>query len=212
MTEPDVALTDYGLAIECALFTTVLFFRGNRKAPVRPWFTLFFASTAIAALSGGTVHGFFLDADAAGHRILWPSTLIAIGGAAMAAWSIGARLWLSERGARRFTTVALLEFLVYSITVLFFTQTFFAAMANYLPAAVFLLIVLFALYCHMGTQELIFGVMGLALTFIAAVAQHREIALHPTYFNHNALYHTIQGVALFMIFRTAHWIIKQKYP
>jgi hypothetical protein len=78
MTEPDVALTDYGLAIECALFSYLLYRRGGQQ-PLRGWFVLFFASTGLAAFTGGTVHGFFLDVETKGYAILWPLTLVAIG-------------------------------------------------------------------------------------------------------------------------------------
>jgi Family of unknown function (DUF6962) len=35
---------------------------------------------------------------------------------------------------------------------------------------------------------------------VAAIVQKRQIALHATYFNHNALYHLIQMIAFVMIF------------
>jgi hypothetical protein len=40
----------------------------------------------------------------------------------------------------------------------------------------------------------------MVLTLVAAVVQQRRIALHPAYFNHNALYHAIQAIALGMIY------------
>jgi hypothetical protein len=44
------------------------------------------------------------------------------------------------------------------------------------------------------------GLLGMVLTLVAAVVQQRRIALHPTYFNHNALYHAIQAIALGLIY------------
>src|SRR5205823_6043329 len=113
MTEPDVALTDYALALECTVFAYLLQRREH---------ALFFGSAAVASLAGGTVHGFFLDARTLGNAVLWRLTLIAI------------------------------------------------------------------------------GVAGLGLIFIAAAAQQARIALHPRYFNHNALYHLIQALALWLLF------------
>src|SRR2546428_2799167 len=83
MTEPDVALTDYALALECTVFAYLL----QRKEHA-----LFFASAAVASLAGGTVHGFFLDARTLGNAVLWRITLIAIGVTAASAWAIGARV------------------------------------------------------------------------------------------------------------------------
>lgn len=58
ITEPDVTLTDYGLALECVLFTYLLHQQGHWRNSIRAWFILFFGSVGLAALAGGTVHGF----------------------------------------------------------------------------------------------------------------------------------------------------------
>jgi hypothetical protein len=207
MTEPDVTLTDYGLAIECVVFAFLLH-SGNRKAPLRPWFTLFFASTGVAALLGGTTHGFFPETASAGYRVLWPATLIAIGLTVMAAWMIGASLGFPKTIARYIHVFAALDLAVYSLLVLFLTHDFSLAVINYLPAAVFLLIVFFKLYGQKKTPDLLAGVSGLVLTFVAAAVQASGVALHPVYFSHNALYHVIQAVALFLIFRAARSLIQ----
>jgi 4-amino-4-deoxy-L-arabinose transferase-like glycosyltransferase len=57
MLEPDVALTDYLLAAEAALFVWLLW--RPRVATAVRWPFAVFASTSVAALAGGTVHGFF---------------------------------------------------------------------------------------------------------------------------------------------------------
>ena len=38
------------------------------------------------------------------------------------------------------------------------------------------------------------------MTFAAALVQRLKVAVHPEYFDHNALYHLIQGVAVLLIF------------
>ena len=212
MTEPDVTLTDYGLAIECALFAFSLYLHGDRRAPTLPWFVLFFGSIGVATLTGGTVHGFFLDPETMGYRILWPLTLLAGGVAAIATWAIGARLWLSEKLARRIITLAIVEFVLYCATVLLYSQEFYITVANYLPPTLLLLMIFHKLHRHMRIRELRIGTIGLVLTFVAAGVQLGRIALHPIYFNHNAVYHVIQAVALFMIFWAARWLVKKKIP
>jgi hypothetical protein len=212
MTEPDVTLTDYGLALECALFAFWLYSHGDRRAPTRPWFVLFFGSIAVATLTGGTVHGFFLDTESMGYRILWPLTLVAGGVAALATWTIGAKLGVSEKTERWIITLAILETVLYCATVLLFSQEFYITVINYLFPTLFLLVVLHKLYRHMRIRELGIGAIGLVLTFVAAGAQQGQVALHPLYFNHNAVYHTIQAAALLMIFWAARWLIKKKVP
>ncbi|MFQ5520745.1 MAG: hypothetical protein ACE5K9_11880 [Candidatus Methylomirabilales bacterium] len=205
MTEPDVTLTDYGLAVECAVLSYLLYRHGDAQQPLRFWFAVFFGSVGLAALTGGTVHGFFLDAEAWGARILWPLTLLAIGVSALAAWAIGARIQFSERAARWITIAAAVEFAGYGAVVLRVTREFQVAIINYVPAAVFLLIVFFLAHRRHRRWPVLVGLAGLALTFVASWVQQSRVALHPIYVNHNALYHLIQTAALLMIFWGARW-------
>ncbi len=208
ITEPDVSLTDYGLAIECALFTYVLYQHGNSQEPLRTWFMLFFGSVGVAAMAGGTVHGFFRDESRRGHAILWRTTLIAIGVGALAGWAIGANILFSPGVARLLSIIAAVEFAVYCLAVLCISQTFMLAMMNYLPATGFLCCALAVGYARSGERELLVGLAGLILTFVAAGVQQRRIGLHPVHFNHNALYHVIQAAALFLIFWSAWWLVR----
>src|SRR2546426_3613230 len=129
MTEPDVALTDYALAIECTIFAYQL----QRKEHA-----LFFASAAVASLAGGTVHGFFLDARTLGNAVLWRITMIAIGVTAASAWAIGARVLFPGPTARRVSIAAAAALAAYCVVTVFITQEFRAAVVFYLPAVVFL--------------------------------------------------------------------------
>ena len=76
MTEPDVALTDYLLALEGVLFVALLLRRYQTIGHLHVWFTVFFAAASVASLCGGTVHGFFHDEQSAGYAILWRATLL----------------------------------------------------------------------------------------------------------------------------------------
>jgi hypothetical protein len=205
VTEPDVTFTDYGLALECAVFTYLLYRRGHPDQPLRAWFAVFFGAVGAAALAGGTVHGFFLDERTTGYTILWRATLIAIGASALAGWAIGARLLFPAGVARVVSIVAATEFAAYSLAVLFINQTFRLAVMNYMPAALFLAIALGVVHARLRARPALIGLAGLGLTFAAAGVQQGGLALHPIYFNHNALYHVIQAVALFMIFAAARW-------
>lgn len=200
MTEPDVTLTDYGLAVECALCVYLLHRRGRERTWLLPWLVFFFAAVGGAALAGGSVHGFFLDERTVGHLILWRATLIFIGGTALAVWAIGSRIWFAPASVRRIDMVVWIAFAIYAAVVVFVSQEFLAAVVFYLPAAVFLLIVLARAYTRVRERSFLLALSGLGLTFVATAVQVGRIALHPTYFNHNALYHVIQAVALWLLF------------
>lgn len=207
ITEPDVTFTDYGLAIECALFSYLLHRQGSLQRQLKTWFMLFFMSVGVGALAGGTVHGFFLNEATAGYAVLWPTTLLAIGMTALATWAIGAKIHFSTTIARWITIVAAAGFVGYCVVVLFVTQDFFVVIVNYLPAVFFLLLVFLDLYLKTRARLVLFGLVGLALILVASWVQHSGIALDPIYLNHNAFYHLIQAVALFLIFWSARWFV-----
>jgi hypothetical protein len=196
MQEPDVTITDFLLSIEALAFA-VLIARSSTTASQR-WFVMFFGATALASLAGGLVHGFFSDS-----KVLWRIVLIALGVVSAAAWAIGAQLLFSTRVAKLVTTAAWIELALYALLVVFVTDSFAVAIANYLPSTLFLVVAFFVSYRANPSMPLALGLGGLVLTLIAAGVQQARIALHPTYFNHNALYHLLQAIALFLIFRAS---------
>lgn len=208
MTEPDVTLTDYGLFVECAAFAWLIARRPARSGSLRLWVVLFFASTAVAALLGGTVHGFFVDEPSGVGRWLWTLSLLAIGATALAGWAIGARLLLSPDRAGRVVRAAAGLTAVYAAVILFWSDAFWVAVAGYLPAAVFLFAGFMRAALRGRTMWARLGACGLALSFVAAAIQQLRIAVHPVYFNHNALYHVVQAVALALVFVASRGLLK----
>jgi hypothetical protein len=208
LTEPDVVLTDYALAVECALLARLLWRSGAPSSRLRAPFTIFFASIGASALAGGTVHGFFLDPASAGHRWLWPATLLGIGVTAAAAWIAGARMLFGPRPARAIAWAAALGLAAFAAHVIGGAQAFRVAVLFYLPAALFLTLAHAVRFARTRAREIAIGLVGLGLSFAAAIAQQARMALHPVYFTHNAVYHVIQGVALLLIFRAARSLVR----
>jgi len=206
MTEPAVTLTDYALAVECAVFVIALSRLEARDKELRLWFVVFFASIGAASVIGGTVHGFFLEATSPGRRILWPATLFAILVTSLVGWNIGAVLQLDERKATLVRRLAIAQLVLFSMVVLFVTSRFYVGIIAYLPSTVFLLCALLRTHRRRPDTALRWGVAGLALTLAAAAIQQLHVGIHPVYFNHNALYHVIQGGAFGMIFVAARSI------
>ncbi len=211
MTEPAVTLTDFGLFLECGIFAALLLRCGSR--PLARWFALFFASIGIAAFCGGLVHGFFLDETTQANAILWRVTMTAIGVTAFSAWGIAVRLppRLSAGGqmwgravVKAVTVLAAVTLLVYEVVVLGVNQDFSVAILHYLPPMLFLLVVLFLQVWKDGRRASLYGLCGVVLTFAASGIQQAGISIHPVYFDHNALYHLIEAIALFLIFLYAY--------
>jgi len=200
LLEPDVALTDYGLAVESAILAWLIRTR-SREGKRSFWFALFFAALAVSALLGGTAHGFIADKESLLHQIVWNGTLLAIGASAVAGWAIGAHLIWSDAVAAAVVRIAFVVFLAYTAVVLFIAQSFAVAVIHYLPAAAFLLAAFGTAYFRCHARWALVGAGSIALMFAAAVVQQSGIDLHPQYFNHNALYHLIQAIALFLLYR-----------
>jgi hypothetical protein len=210
MTEPDVALTDYGLFVECAVFAWLVFRQTAQNTALRAWVVLFFAATALAALCGGTVHGFFTDETAGVGWALWKVAMLSIGGAALAGWAIGGRLLFSRRGADRVLVFAAGLIVAYAAAIVFVNDAFVVAVAGYVPAAALLLAGFIRAAVRGQGGWATPGAWGLALSFAAAAIQQLRVALHPVYFNHNALYHVVQAVALALLFAACRGLLNMR--
>lgn len=212
ITDPAVTLTDYALAVECATIVILLARSEATDKELRYWFVVFFAAAAAASLLGGFVHGFFKNPGAAGHAVLWPATLLSILASGLAAWFAAARLQLSEPARATAQRAAVAGTVLLAFVVVFVKQKFYVAIIGYLPATLFLLGAFVAAYNRRPARPIAWGIFGLSLTLIAAGIQRLGIAIHPRYFDHNALYHVVQGVALWMIFVAARYLSTARPP
>src|SRR6185295_10984311 len=133
MTEAIVAVTDYIVAIEAAVF--IAFLMRARPTPQRLsiWIAIFFASVSAASFFGGTVHGFFPAADSQGYGLLWPATLLAMGLTALSMWAMGAELVFSGSVRRCIVAAAVAEYVLYTAIVVLRTQEFWIGIADNLP-------------------------------------------------------------------------------
>ncbi len=208
MTEPDVAITDYLLAIESVFLAALLIGQPSIRPDLRLWFVVFFITTGLASVLGGTVHGFFVAHPSRLGAALWRGTLMSIGVVAASGWMIGAGVLWRDAHAGLILTIVAAELIGYAVVVMAVNDAFWVAMANYLPSTGFLIIAYSAAYRSNPNRAIAIGLAGLALTLVAAIGQRLRIAIHPVYFNHNALYHAVQGIALFMIFWSSRYLIR----
>jgi hypothetical protein len=199
MTEPDVTLTDYGLFVECVAFAWLIAKGPANVIGLQRWTVLFFVFTALAALFGGTVHGFYTVESGIG-RVLWKISMLAIGATALTAWAIGAHLSFGRHRRHFILWIAATLSALYAAVIVFVTDEFWIAVAGYLPAAMFLFAGFLGAAIRSRASWARLGAWGLVLSFAAAAIQQLRIALHPVYFNHNALYHLVQAVALALLF------------
>jgi hypothetical protein len=211
MTEPVVALTDYALGLECAILARLIARTPTRHPDARTWAVLFFVTIGIAAVLGGTVHAFFPDPRTTGALLLWPGALLAVGLTALTAWGLGATIVLAPSATRWVVVAAASGFVAYAFLISL-TPTFAVAVAHYLPGVVFLLAVLLVAHRRRPEGPALVGAAGLALTLVAALLQQAGVGMHRTYFNHNALYHVVQGAALVLVYVGVRWLAQTSTP
>lgn len=209
LIEPDVALTDFGLAVECALFAGWLYWRGAAGSPLGRWFVVLFVALGTGALLGGVTHGFLPETGSDAARIVWNATLIAIGVAAWASWAVGAHVLFANSTARWVLLAAALLLMLNVAVVLYVSQSFLVAIVFYAPAIIFALIAFVLAYGASGNAVLLFAVAGIVLSLIAAVIQQTHMGIAALGLTHNALYHLVQAVGLLLIFLTARGLASE---
>lgn len=210
--EPAIALTDLAVGLEAAVFTVAVGRatlappqRTERTREAAGWFTVFFASTSVAALAGAALHG-LVPAGGAGsaRRRLWRVSLGSIGVAGLSAWCLGASIALPGWIASRVRRVAIVAHGAYLLALVRSNPPYSVAIATYLPGSLALGLALSSRVADRTDRgPALVALAGLGLTFAAAAVQLRRIAVHPRLFDHNATYHTIQAVALGCFFKAA---------
>ena len=210
LAEPAVTLTDYGLVFECVILALLLNRLKGTATGFRNWFIVFFSALGFAAFAGGTAHGFIHEKTSLLHTAVWNSTLIAIGVAGLAAWLIGVRLVSSYTVRKWISGAAVTLFVIYCTVVVLIVNSFLVAIIYYLPATLFLFMAFLWRYLQRRSSHGLSGMTGLLLTLAAAGIQQAGVALHPIWFDHNALYHLIQAVALLLLFLAARGFILEE--
>lgn len=191
MTDPDVTITDFGLAALCAGLAAASF----GEPVVGSAYAGLFAALALAAFTGALWHGWFSGQNRGGPGgALWLATMLAVGAANLCLWLIAGAVFAGHQGL--FFTVALGQFAVYALAALFLTRSFFLASAFSLPPTI-LLLVGFAQY---GIRV---GVAGLGIALAGAVMQAAERGILALRLSPNGLYHIVQAIAFVLVFLSA---------
>lgn len=200
MGEPDVTLTDYGLALECAALALWMSVSSPRANLLHRAGALFFVFLGLSAATGGTVHGFCPDRSTLACRSLWTTTLLLVGLAGTCTWQLGARLVSTSSFARPLAFGAWPQLALYVVNVLLITQEFWIAFTIYLPAALLLLAGFLRRAASDRHRDWFLGASGSILSLLSSALQFLQIGIHPVYFNHNAVAHVVQGAALLLLF------------
>jgi hypothetical protein len=200
ITQPVNLATDLLLGGVVA-WLAVLLFRAaarTRNPSVGLW-AAGFASTALAAISGGIYHGLINSTAALSGLVLWKSTMLAVG-LAGSLLLCGCLLGVTRSGARVCLLAAAgVKLVLYGVGLRRWNG-FHYALADYaIDLVCILLLQAFAWWSRRATCSIWIGA-GIAVAFAGALVQRSQVALHP-YFDHNDLYHLIQVAAMWLLYR-----------
>lgn len=198
LNDPDVVLTDLALAILGAWFAWRLAGQ-SRAGRLGRTGAVLMAGLASAALWGAAFHAFFpANTATLPGRIAWIPVSLSIVVAAAALLELGLSVLaagLDPRVRRGIVGVYALAFAGMALA----DDSFAGIVRFYVPA-----LLLFLIGATVGAIRSGGGwipiALGLALSAVAAVLQQAGVAVHPVYFDHNAVYHLVQAVALVLLY------------
>jgi hypothetical protein len=197
VSEPVTMLTDYALAGVAWMLARRL--RRATDSRAAALWALAFEVTGLAAVAGGSVHGFGSLLPAWLDRALWVGTVMSVG-LASALLLAGAAFAALGPGRLRGVLLALcaLKLAAY-LALVAFRPDFRYAVYDSLPAALFVLAFLARRFGRGRSPAAALGALGLLLSIAGAVLQQSRLGIHPFWFNHNDLYHVIQAGALWLL-------------
>lgn len=200
ITEPMTMLTDYVLAVETLIFAILLFRISHRQISVRLWGASFSATT-VAAIFGGTYHGFKLYLGEATEDILWNITECSIIFASFFMLS-GTVISSVPRQLQKYFLVGISLKSLFHCFFAFQNDDFGYIIADYL-SAMFVVLILQAriAYSH-NNWSAKFILLGILVSLVGAGVQQSGLRLSEN-FNHNDLYHVISMLAFYLFYRGA---------
>lgn len=202
ITEPITMLTDYAIAVESAVFAILLFHRGHRQKhlAINLW-AVAFGCVGLAAVLGGTCHGFTYYLTDSIIRSLWTLMIYTLSFASLfmlAATAIGS---LSRRLQVWFLIGATIKSWIYLSWAT--THNHFAyAIADYLSAMIaVLLLKIGAVYRRKNPKAAWWMIAGILVSGLAISVQALQLTIAAL--TSNDLYHLVQLVALYLLYRGA---------
>ena len=199
-------ITDYLLGV----WTLYLAFRLVREGRMLAQKSILFwgasfAATGIAALIGGTSHGFALYFGDVTKVIIWASTLYITGFISLFFLSAVIIGTIKNPLQKWLIAVTIAKFILFAVWI-FSHLEFKYVIYDYVPAMVGVLILqVYGKYSR-GDRSAAWIISGILVSFGAAGIQQSGFTLHE-HFNHNDLYHVIQMGAVFLLYKGGRLLV-----
>ena len=198
--DPDVVFTDLGLAVLGAYLAWRLWNAPDRGT-LRAGGGMLLGGLASAALWGAIFHAFFPAGTAtrAGF-IVWMPVALSVMTVGATLLDLGLRGVLPRLAPPKRRAIVATYAVSFAAVVLLVDESFSTIVRFYGPAVVFFLIVAGREAMRTRAVGWTQVTAGLTASVAAAVMQQMRVAIHPVYFDHNAVYHVVQGGAVILLY------------
>ena len=198
--EPDVVFTDLGLAI-LGVYLGWRLCTAPGRGTLQLAGTLLMGGLANAAFWGAIFHAFFptQTATPAGF-IVWIPVALSILVIATTLLELSLRI-LAPRLPQSVRRLLVATYAAsFAATVLLLDESFTMIVRFYVPALVLFLVAAAQEAARSRSTGWTLIAIGFTISGGAALLQQAELAIHTVYFDHNAVYHVLQGIALVLIY------------
>lgn len=198
--DSDVAGTDLALAGLAAYLGWRLWVGAAGRRLQRTGAVLL-GALASAAMAGAIFHAFFpAGTTTLSGSLAWkPVALsIVVAGATMLDLSLG--LLLPRLPSRLRWSVVLMYAAGFAAVMILLDDSFTSIVRFYVPTLLLLLLAAARQSVRSRSAGWTLILAGLLLSAGAALLQQARVALHPVYFDHNAVYHLVQTIAVVFLY------------
>jgi hypothetical protein len=196
--DPDVVFTDLGLAMLggwCAWRLA----RHSQAGELGRTAAVLMAGLASAAFWGAIFHAFFpANTATLPGRIAWIPVALSIVVAAASLLALGLRVLAS--GLNRLVRHWVVGLYAVAFAAMSLVDDSFAGIVRFYVPALLLSLVGATVQAVRSAGGWVLIALGLAASAGAAALQQAGVALHPVYFDHNAVYHVVQALALVLLY------------
>jgi Family of unknown function (DUF6962) len=199
--DPDVVLTDLGLALLGAYLGWRL-----ARSPGRGTMTtsgvVIMSALASAALWGATFHAFFPGGTKTRPGfIAWIPVVLSILVVAAALLDLCLRISAKRLPSPLRRAIVAAYAAAFAAVTLLVDESYRTIVLFYAPVLVLFVIVAGWQAARTRSAGWILIAVSFAISALAAALQQARVSIDPKYFDHNAVYHVLQGIALVLLYR-----------
>ncbi len=198
INDPDVVYTDLALAVLGAFLAWRL---SRERTDLARAGVAIMGALASAAFFGALFHAFFpANTETRAGFFAWIPVSVSIMVVSCSLLSLGLRV-LVPALSRRVRLLLVAPYCIsFAYVVLFVDESYATIVRFYAPTLILFLIAAVREALRQDAKAWWLLAASFALSILAALLQQLQVALHPVYFDHNALYHVLQGVALVLLY------------